>query len=333
MEDFLAALYDACPTKVDALRLNRRRVEYGLLPVGLKIHCLNDGQSFTELIVKLGGLQQAVAMNYYRLESASMTLVLPPVGNARSAILFIECIEHFIGQPIFNNPEIQIQVCSPGRLPNSHAGLLTIGYCLGSDILRGYDLDDLATTFSVAQSWFGTDSTLSRGKRITIYDGRGTLERDFEWWGWKKRKGKKRRMVNGSLPFTIERTDVMAASTRVDIRNINLLATMLLHEKMGWYWSGLGGNFALELKGLLREHQLLGLLDAPWIREEDAKSGDDQRFLSALQELIAYAISEALRINYYKQGGGILLQIRNLLTRYRNLLITQSCMFDQRRPT
>src|SRR6516164_3322602 len=54
--------------------------------------------------------------NYYKHSHASLCLVLPPVGSTRSAILLLECIEHFIGSALFSNPEIQIQVCSPGRL-------------------------------------------------------------------------------------------------------------------------------------------------------------------------------------------------------------------------
>jgi hypothetical protein len=42
LEDLLVLLRGRAPAKVDALPLNRRRVEYGLLSVGLKLHCLGD---------------------------------------------------------------------------------------------------------------------------------------------------------------------------------------------------------------------------------------------------------------------------------------------------
>jgi hypothetical protein len=55
----------------------------------------------------------------------------PMVGNARSAILLLECLEEFIGAKLFNNPEIQLQVCSPGRLDPRRSALLAIGFYLG----------------------------------------------------------------------------------------------------------------------------------------------------------------------------------------------------------
>ena len=115
-EDLLVLLHGHAPAKVDAVALHRRRVEHGHLSVGLKIHCLGDGSQFATLVEGLGGAQKILDVNYYKHSYASLCLVLPPVGSARSAILVLECIEQFIGSALFSNPEIQIQVCSPGRL-------------------------------------------------------------------------------------------------------------------------------------------------------------------------------------------------------------------------
>ena len=115
-DDLLALLHGHAPAKVDAVALHRRRVENGHLSVGLKIHCLDEGSQFTTLVDGLGGAQKILDINYYKHSYASLCLVLPPVGNARSAILLMECIEHFTGSTLFSNPHIQIQVCSPGRL-------------------------------------------------------------------------------------------------------------------------------------------------------------------------------------------------------------------------
>ena len=48
-EDLLALLRGSAPAKVDAVALSRRRVEHGHLSVGLKIHCLGDGNQFSTL--------------------------------------------------------------------------------------------------------------------------------------------------------------------------------------------------------------------------------------------------------------------------------------------
>jgi hypothetical protein len=181
-EDLLALLHGRSPAKVDAVALNRRRVEHGHLSVGLKIHCLGDGRQFSTLVEGLGGAQKILDVNYYKHSHASLCLVLPPVGSARSAILLLECIEHFIGSALFGNPEVQIQVCSPGRLGARRSALLAIGFYLGSDTLRRYTLGDLATSFTKHQHY-------PRGRRLVLYDAEGDFDRNFEWW---KESGKHR---------------------------------------------------------------------------------------------------------------------------------------------
>ena len=54
--------------------------------------------------------------------------------------------------------------------------------------------------------------------------------------------------------------------------------------------------------GLLDSHLLAGLLAAPWVRTGDPETRDDQKFLGALQELVAYAFEEARRIKVRKPG-------------------------------
>jgi hypothetical protein len=88
-EDLLALLHGHAPAKVDAVALHRRRVEHGHLSVGLKIHCLGDGSQFSTLVEGLGGAQKILDVNYYKHSHASLCLVLPPVGSARSAYSFL----------------------------------------------------------------------------------------------------------------------------------------------------------------------------------------------------------------------------------------------------
>src|SRR6476659_4134817 len=186
----LALLHGSAPAKVDAVALSRRRVEHGHLSVGRKIHCLGSGNQFSTLVEGLGGAQKILDVNYYKHCHASLCLVLPPVGSARSAILLLECIEHFIGSALFSNPEIQIQVCSPGRLDARRSALLAIGFYLGSDTLRRYTLGDLATSFAEHQRY-------PRGKRLVLYDAEGDFDRNFDWW----KESDKHRLVEPQLPF------------------------------------------------------------------------------------------------------------------------------------
>jgi hypothetical protein len=219
-EDLLALLHGHAPLQADALVLHRRRVEHGHLSVGLKIHCLDNGRLFSTLVEGLGGAERILEANYYKQSCASLCLVLPPVGSARAAILLLESIENFIGSTLFGNPKIQIQVCSPGRLDARRSALLAIGFYLGSDTLRRYTLGELATSFAEHQYY-------PRGRRLVLYDAEGDFERNFDWWG--KDSGK-HRFVEPQLPFGNGRTDLlMGSGSRLDIENINLLATLLVH--------------------------------------------------------------------------------------------------------
>ena len=335
LQHLLVLLHKHAPAKVDAIALHRRQVEHGLLSVGLKIHCLGNGRQFSTLVKGLGGSQKILEINSYKDTRASLCLVLPPVGNAGSAILLLECIEHFTGPALFNNPEIQIQVCSPGRLGARRSALLAIAFYLGSDTLRRYTLLDLATSFAAHFQY-------PRGRRLVLYDADGDFDRDFDWW---KGSGA-HRIISSQLPFNNGRSDVLTGSgSRLDIQNINILATLLVHAEYRGYWSQLGTKFEKEMDALLEKHLLAGLIDAPWVRTDDPKSHDDGRFFSALQELVAYAFEEATRIKVKKPGRlfqnwqevparsslGILQEVQSLLHKYRGELVRQSRLLDQGR--
>jgi hypothetical protein len=257
VEDLLSVLHPHCPIKVDALCKNRRRVEHGLTTVGLKIHCLGDNRELLNLIEALGGRSEVIANRFYAHARASVTVILPPVGSARSAILLLECIEKYFGHPIFHNPRYQIQVCSPCRLDGPRAAILAIAFYLGSDVLRRYSLDDLTTTFS--------EDTLGhhkhRGRRIVLYDGEGDLDRDFEWWDLEK----DRFSILPQLPFSKERTDVLTCQSKTDIENINLMATLLSHHQALAYWQHLGRRFVADVEALLKRHLLQGILEVSWV--------------------------------------------------------------------
>ena len=332
LEDLLAILHKRAPAKADAIALQRRRVEHGLLSVGLKIHCLGSGSEFFSLVERLGGASKVLEINLYKHSQASLCLVLPPVGNARSAILLLECIEHFTRSALFGNRKIQLQVCSPGRIDARRSALLAIGFYLGSDTLRRYAVGDLETTVS-------SDARYQRGQRLVIYDAEGDFERDFDWW---ERYGNHRR-IRPELPFEDGRTDLLIGSgSRLDIENINLLATLLAHAEHQGYWSKLGEQFEEDMQSLLNRHLLAGLVDATWVRTGDAESADDLEFFSALQELVAYVFEESVRVKKKssilfsrwhekaaRSSGGILYEMQSLLKKHRTEVVRQSSLLDK----
>jgi hypothetical protein len=323
MDDLLSVLQRRCPIKVNALCKNRRRVENGLTTVGLKIHCLGDKRELSKLIEELGGPLAVIDNRFYAHALASVTVILPPVGSARSAIMLLGCIEKYFGHPIFHNPRYQIQVCSPCRLDRRHAAILAISFYLGSDVLRRYSLDDLTTTFSM------NHGNKQRGRRIVLYDGEGDLDRQFEWWNLENG----RLSILPQLPFVTERTDVLTCQSKTDIENVNLLATLLSHHQAHGYWMQLGGRFVADLEALLKGHLLQGILEAPWIHPATGERADDSQFFSALQELMAYAFDERVRLvkeklQWLRRGNsdrpGILAEMKALLQHYRAELVTQS---------
>lgn len=333
LDHFLETLHARVPAKVDALRREKRRVVHGLLSVGLKLHCLGEDHHFSALFTALGGEFWPLDRNVYKHARAKFCLVLPPVGSARAAVSLLECIEEYTGCRLFNNPNVQLQVCSPGRLSPRNAALNAIGFYLSSDTLRQYELEDFATTVS-------NDLHYDRGKRLVIYDAgpSGEFDPDFAWWA---RHGAGGLTVRSTLPFLNARTDLLLGpGSRIDIQNVNLLATLLVHaqsERDG-YWSSLGELFADELTALLDRHLLAGLLDAPWVCAAKAdrapwtcppigswSAAHDRQFISALQELTAYAAAEAGRLSGMTAArGGILSEVQTLLANYRTVIASET---------
>jgi hypothetical protein len=149
-------------------------------------------------------------------------------------------------------------------------------------------------------------------------------------------------LIEPQLPFHNGRSDVLTGSgSRLDIENINLLATLLVHAQYRGYWNQLGMQFQEEMEALLERHILSGLVDAPWVRTDNPESDDDNRFFAALQELVAYAFEEAVRIRRKgslfrrwrevpaRPSRGILHEVQSLLQRYRSELVRQSRLLDQ----
>jgi len=323
-QDLFSLLQTKAPVAGATLAANFRRNEYGLLSVGLKIHCLDNGEKFKELIEGLGGASRILEVNYFKDARASLCLVLPPVGSATSAIHLIQCIEQYTGSPVFANRQIQLQFCSPGRLSARASALLGITFYLGSDTLRRYTQADLRTTF---ESSFNHP----RGVRLVLYDAEGDFDRNFTWWNYCG-------AAEPELPFVNGRTDLLIGpGSRLDIENVNLVATLLVHSEYDGYWSGLGQEFRAEMELILKHHILAGLLDVPWVRQSWAQFGDDDRFFAALQELVAYAYGESTRVKQRRpllfgmwrnvQTGspnGILEEVQGLLFKYRKAIERQS---------
>jgi hypothetical protein len=114
LHDLLTLLGTRTPEKATELAASVRRVEHGLLSVGLKIHCLDDGAKFNNLIEGLGGSPRILEVNHFKDARASFCLVLPPVGSAAAAIHLIECIEQLRWVTHFRQPRHSTSALFPG---------------------------------------------------------------------------------------------------------------------------------------------------------------------------------------------------------------------------
>jgi hypothetical protein len=204
--------------------------------------------------------------------------------------------------------------------------MLAIVFYLGSDRLRRYALKQFETTFS-------SGSQHRTGRRLVLYDASGDFDRHFEWWSAPGG------LVLPELPMNDGRTDVLVGSaSRIDIRNINLVASLLLHCERDGYWKGIGELFEQDLEDLLDRHLLSGLLDAPWVFTSEPVFDHDAEFFAALQELVAYAFEEAVRVRerrgFFRRfrdiparpSNGILQEVQALLHKYREAIVTGSSL-------
>jgi hypothetical protein len=326
MDDLLATLRKRCPEEIDRLEREWKTVRHGLLSVGIKLHVLRTTPGLEELLEALGGKQaRTELLNAYRKSASEYCIVLPPVGSAQAAIRLLQCIGRYAETPIFDNPDIHLQVCSPGQLDEHRAAYLGIAFYLASDTLRLYSLEQFETTAS--EQWY------HRKRRLVIHDAKGDFDRGFAWW----RAAGGKCIVESQLPFIgRERTDVIVGKgSPVDIENINLIATLLVHTQFtahGGYWRELGKTFEEMWRSLLQKHQLPGIVEAPWVRSRGLDGGDES-FAAAFQELMQAAYEDSVRMMRYEASpalqrerlrSGILKDAYDVIATIRTTLTAQA---------
>lgn len=316
MRRLLDCLYIHSPSRVRVIRKNEHRVVNGLLPVGVKIHFLDGltllrrSEKFAWLVQRLGGFKKVFDENIYRRTGeSSLCWVFPPVGNAECAIQLIELIQDGTGFKIFNNPRVQLQVCTAGELSEVGAALLSIAFYLGTDHLQDLQLSDFENTFTRCKE-------KPVGRRMALYGYKGDFDPHYGWWGLFNEMIS----IQDRLPFKNERTDILPATSRRDIININFIASLLVHSEYGGFWRQVGQVFTEELLDLLQRHDLDHLVSAPWIRTDSRTTSNDYEFNNALQTLIDYAFAQAKEVPdtpWMRTEGtpNILIEMQALLTR------------------
>ena len=172
----LLTLLDTKAATTATIAADYRRVDRGLLSVGLKIHCLDEGRQFARLIEGLGGAACGPGDEPLQ-RRACIAVPCAAAGGKRH-------FRHYASSNASRNSSarqflaIGKSNCSYARLGGSMRGhplCLRIGFYLGSDTLRRYTQADLRTTFA-------SHFTHPRGIRLVLYDADGDFDRDFAWW-------------------------------------------------------------------------------------------------------------------------------------------------------
>lgn len=324
LDPLFNALERASPQEVAWLRANHRFTRHGMLSVGIKLHVLPSArEDFVELARALKGTPKPRTLgegNVYKAADAHVCVVLPPVGSADAALRLVDAIAAFIGSKIWGSTEIQVQVCSPGRLSVARTAILGAVAYLGSNGLKSYGLSvsDLRTTVE-------HDERYMRTPRLVLYDGYnvgGGYDPNYGYWD---RSHVRLPHILPRLPFERGRSDVLAGCAfRNDIENVNLAATLLVHAQYGGYWADIGRAFEQDVAELFARHDLSTVLEAPWVSTGPGESMDATRlFAEALTELVSYAFSERDRILAHPDSEpGILFEMQDLLRGYRSSLHT-----------
>ncbi len=298
----------------------------GLMPVGLKIHCLNVESAEKLSFLKLGAFTAHVPVDGGN-SAGCVCYNLPPFGSVATLAWVLEAVEKRADVRILDNPHnYQLQVCSPGELNGPHAAMLGVCFILGSDRLR-----------RLTPEHFNTSGRT--GNRPVIY-GAGVLNRAYTWW---QRGADGFLRVDDVLPEEVQnRTDVLSCLTVKDIENVNLVATLLAHRQFGGYWRDLGNAFATDLEQLFENHLLSGVLEVQWIKTTShwlaEPEGPAEAFALALTDLVNYAFDDAARIRRALEADdkaetkrGILVEVDALLTTYRRRLLKQAALTEGRR--
>jgi hypothetical protein len=273
--------------KTDYLRFIERvrTVENGQLPIGIKIHCLKNAHPAKDY------LQQG----YFAAHNANSCFNLPPVGNVQVSIELLKKIEEKSGVKILNNPEnYYVQICNPGRLNNENAGLLTIGFYLSSDVIRDFKQIDLNTTHHHLTA-----------SKIAIYDA-GVQDNEFQYYGL---NDSGELSILSTLPQE-GRTDILWGITEQDIRNVNLISTLLFHSQFGGFFKEIGDEFKTEFKKILNKHYLGGSLETIWINKgghkiggEDVPQKPSYKYEQVMSDIQSYVMDEAKRIIKANEAG------------------------------
>jgi len=164
------------------------------------------------------------------------------------------------------------------------------------------------------------------------------LRPKFYWW---KEFGK-HRLVEPQLPFENGRSDLLTGSgSRLDIQNINLLATLFVHAQYQGYWNQLGMQFQEEMEAFARAactQTVSSMLRGSGRMIQERRR---RQVLCRSSRACGVRFEESVRIKKkvvsfltgtrYQSGhlAEFCRKVQSLLQKYRSELVRQSRLLDQ----
>jgi len=285
----------------------------------------------------LGGAQKTFSISTTtNTPHASLCLVLPPVGSAHSAILLLECIEHFIWICAFSvTRKSRSKYVSPGRLDARRSALLAIRVLLGVGHANGrYTLEE------TSRPSFAEKTTLPRAGDVWCsMMAWGSFDRKFDWW---KEFGKDRLV---EPPTDIQKRPQRSAHGQRQAgwtsRTSNLLATLLGPCSVpGLLESARHASSRRRWRHCSSGIYSTVLVDAPWVRTDDPESDDGRwvlcrspraccvRFLKESARIKKEGLARRKPVSRSSRGNSAG-SFRTLLQKYRSELVRQSQLLDQ----
>ncbi len=283
-------------------------IENGMLPIGLKIHCLNkDSKGFNFL--KKGN---------FSVHNAGISFNLPPVGSFRALKKLMAEIEAKSGVDFFDDAssDFQIQVCFPGELDPKKAALLRSAVYISAPKLRHFAKEDLTTSHENLT-----------GKKLTIY-GAGVQNSHFEYWeekpvgfGVEKLEKFPKRIFN--------RTDMVGCKSLQEVEYGQLVATLLLHSQYGGIWSKLGKDFESQYMKLLNKYDLIPTVqNNSWIKKPEVTESNPEDFFYHLEEIYEHVRGEFTAVHKTGERKGLIFEIHNLIQDFKTQIEEESKLIN-----
>ena len=231
-------------------------------------------------------------VTWFKMIHAWSSMLLPPVYSAQELILLIQALSE---EWLFTD-DCDLQVSVAWRLPNEDAAILGSATLLCTERCNQYTMDSFCTTHDEL-TW----------ARIMAYDA-WVLDSRFDY-----------------NPDTfVWRTDMMWLKHFGDIKNYQLVWSLLSQTHYGGRFATLGKQFREEYLNILEKYWMRWIVDRQWIYDAKQDTLEDQiehyQLIKNITDRRQYDID--LVVETLSEDNILSYDIKNLLQKYRNKILS-----------